>query len=71
MLGSVGVGLLVQVNLVCFLYLVWDEVCNRASGNIIRKRAIQITGTVNLRGHKREKRKEDHSGQELVRNARD
>jgi hypothetical protein len=26
--------------------MVWDEVCNRASGNIIRKRDIQITGTI-------------------------
>jgi hypothetical protein len=26
--------------------MVWDEVCNRASGNVIRKRAIQITGTI-------------------------
>jgi hypothetical protein len=25
--------------------MVWGEVCNRASRNIIRKKAIQVTGT--------------------------
>jgi hypothetical protein len=44
--------------------MVWDEVCNRVSGKMIRKRAIQNTGH-----SKREKKV--HSGQELVRNACD
>ena len=30
---------------VSFMYMVWGEVCNRASRNIIRKKAIQVTGT--------------------------
>ena len=36
------------------LYMVLNEACNRASGNIIRKGVIQITGTRN-RGHKGKK----------------
>ena len=45
--------LLVQVNTVCIHYMIWDEVCNSASGNIIRMKAIQITGTIK-KGHKSE-----------------
>ena len=59
--------LLVQVNRVSILYMVLDEVCNRASGNIIKKRVIQISSTRN-KGHKKEKL---HGGEELVRNACD